>query len=112
MTTEEKLEKEATDLMAQVYRRGCNIYMMINKTKKKLKKVDNFPPEVIIGVCKEYMRFKDMDKIKSDYAWFIRVLTAKSGEWNANRQISEHQKYKKQQPIASNVKDILKGMFG
>ena len=106
------LEEEATKQMAEVYRRGCNIYMMINKTKKKLKKLDNFPASVIIEVCKEYMRFKDMDKIKSDYAWFIRVLTAKSGEWNANRQIQEHQKYKNAPPIASNVKDILKGMFG
>jgi hypothetical protein len=104
-------EEIAKEKMAEVYRRGCNIYMMINKVKKKLKKVDNFPPEVIIEVCKEYMRFKDMDKIKSDYAWFIRVLVAKSDQWNANRQISEHQKHKNEQPIAQNVKKILGGMF-
>jgi hypothetical protein len=107
-----KPEEEAKNLMAEVYKRGCNVYMMINKTKKKLKKVDNFPSEVIIEVCKEYLRYKNFDKIKSDYAWFIRVLIAKSDQWNANRQIAEHQKYKQQPAMAQSVKDILKGLVG
>jgi len=109
---DQDLIDEATELMAAVYKRGVNIYMFINKVKKRLKRVDNFPPIVIIEVCKEYTRFKDMDKIKNDYTWFIRVLEQKSSEWHANNQIQEHNKIKQQPVMAQNVKDILKGMFG
>ena len=105
-------EDQAKELMAEVYKRGINIYMFVNKVKKRLKRVDNFPAIVIIEVCKEYTRFKDMDKIKSDYAWFIRVLEQKSSEWHANNQIQEHKKIKQQPAMAKNVKDVLKGMFG
>jgi hypothetical protein len=104
-------EEQAKELMAKVYKRGVNIYMFVNKVKKRLKRVDNFPASVIIEVCKEYMRFKDMDKVRNDYTWFIRVLEQKSGEWHANNQIKEHSKYKNAPPMAQNVKDILKGMF-
>jgi hypothetical protein len=104
-------QEEAEKLMAAVYKRGVNIYMFINKVKKRLKRVDNFPAIVIIEVCKEYTRFKDMDKIKSDYAWFIRVLEQKSSEWHANHQIKEHSKYKNE-PMAESIKSILRNMAG
>jgi len=109
--SEQTLQVEAENRMKEIYSKGVNVYMFIAKTKKTLKRVDNFPPEVIIGVCKEYTRFTDLSKIRNDYLWFIRVLQQKSGEWHANHQIKQHSKYKKAPPIAQNVKEVLRGMF-
>ena len=111
MQNNETLQVDAENRLKDIYSKGVNVYMFIAKTKKRLKRVDNFPPEVIISVCKEYTRFTDLSKIRNDYLWFIRVLNAKSDEWHANHQIQEHQKHKKAPPIAQNVKDVLKGMF-
>jgi hypothetical protein len=108
---QDKLNEEATDLMKWVYKRGFNIYMMLNKVKKELKRVDNFPPEVIISVCKEFISFKDRSKIRNDYTWFIRVMVAKSHEYQAQQNINDHKKHKSAPPMAQNVKDILKGML-
>jgi len=109
MIKDKTLQEQATDQLKDIYSKGVNVYMFINKTKKKLKRVDNFPPEVIIEVCKEYTRFKNLDKIRHDYLWFIRVLQQKSGEWHANNQIQQHAKYKTE-PMAQSIKNILKGM--
>ena len=111
MNTDEKIEKEAVDLMKFVYKRGFNIYMLLNKVKKQLKRVDNFPPEVIISVCKEFITYKDRSKIRNDYTWFVRVMVAKSHEYQAQQNINEHKTHKNAPPMAQNVRDILKGML-
>jgi len=97
--------------MAQVYKRKFNIYMLLNRVKKELKKVDNFPPEVIISVCKEFISYSDKAKIRNNYTWFIRVMVAKTTEYQANLNITEHQKHKSAPPIAENVKQVLGRMF-
>ena len=103
--------EEATRCMKEVYDRGINIYMMINRTKKELKRVDHFPPEVIIGVCKDYTRQLDTGKVNKTYPYFIRLLKAHSSQWHANQQIQESKKYdKRSKHIPSAISDILKGM--
>jgi len=111
MPEKSKIDQECIDIMALVYKRGFNIYMLLNKVKKQLKRVVNFPPEVIIAVCKEFISTSDKSKIRNNYTWFIRVMIAKTHEHQANQNIYEHQKYKKSPPIAQNIKDILKGML-
>jgi len=108
---QEKLEQECKDIMAVVYKRKFNIYMLLNKVKKQKKRLDNFPPEVIIAVCKEFISSSDKSKIRNNYTWFIRVMIAKTEEHQANQNIKEHQKIKSAPPMAQNVKDVLKGMF-
>lgn len=107
----EKEEVVAQGLMKEVYDRGINIYMLINKTKKELKRVDHFPNSVIIEVCKEYISRLDQGQINKTYPYFLRLLKAKSAEWHANNQIKEHEKHKKEPPIAESVKDILGRIF-
>jgi len=110
-TDNSKLDQECKDIMALVYKRGFNIYMLLNKVKKELKRVVNFPPEVIISVCKEFISTSDKSKVRNNYTWFVRVMIAKTTEYQANQNILEHQSYKKSPPIAQNIKDVLKGMF-
>lgn len=105
------IDQECIDIMAVVYKRKFNIYMLLNKVKKELKRVDNFPPEVIIAVCKEFISTSDKAKIRNNYTWFIRVMIAKTTEHQANLNIKEHQKIKSAPPMAQNVKNILKGML-
>ncbi len=106
-----KIDQECIDIMAVVYKRKFNIYMLLNKVKKELKRLDNFPPEVIIAVCKEFISTSDKEKIRNNYTWFIRVMIAKTTEHQANKNIYEHNKIKSAPPMAQNVKDILKGML-
>lgn len=94
--------------LEKVYKTGFNIYSLINKIKKELKwaKDRRFPDEVLLGVCEAYWR--DKDKIRSDWAWFVRVLEAKSNEYYAQKNITEHQTIKKQEAIS--LKEIMKGI--
>jgi len=110
MTDEEKIV-EAKAQMKLVYAKGINIYSYYWKVKNKLKKVDHIPADVIIEVCKYYICQLEAGKVQKTYPYFEKVLIMKSHEWHANKQVHEHQKIKKEAPIAQSVKDILGGMF-
>lgn len=103
--------EEAKAQMKLVYAKGINIYAYYNKVKNKLKKVDHIPADVIIAVCKYFLEQLEQGKVQNNYPYFEKILIMKSHEWHANNQIQEHQKYKKEMPMAQSVKDILGGMF-
>ena len=110
MTDEEKIV-EAKAQMKLIYAKGINVYAYYNKVKKKLKKVDHIPADVIIEVCKYYIRQLEAGKVEKTYPYFEKVLIMKSHEWHANQQIKEHEEEKKKPIMAQSVKDILGGMF-
>ncbi len=59
--------------MAEVNKRGLNLYMLINKYKKdsKIAKDVKFPDEVIERICDQYL---NMEKPRNSYIYFLRVL--------------------------------------
>ena len=95
---------------AKVYKDGFPIYMMVSKLKKELKRKAPFPDAVIMRFCKAYWERKP--GVLKGYPYFLKTFQMVSSDFYANQQQQEHADYKKQAPIAQNVKDILKGMFG
>ena len=91
----EKEQPEAAELLSKIYDMGFNIYKLINKMKKQLKwgKDQNFPDEVVIGVCRQYV--KDKKKIKSEWAWFSKVMRVESAAYFARQSVVEGEKWKK-----------------
>jgi len=71
-----------------------------------MKRSDNFPDDVIIGVCDSYWNNKP--GIKNRWTWFIQAMTTETNLWiNA-----QHQKAKPDPrgPVAQSIKDIMKGI--
>jgi len=66
----------------RVYAEGFNIYSMISRLKKDMKLRVNFPDSVITETCLQFL--KEKEKIRVNYAWFVRVFKQKSGEYFAN----------------------------
>jgi hypothetical protein len=94
----------------EVYALGFNIYQMISKLRKDMKLTVEFPDEVIMQTCNEFLRCKENKEIRTDYAWFVRVFQHNSGQYFANQHQVEGEKYKKE-GVAQPIKDIMKGMF-
>ena len=99
MTIKERLKEIHDD--------GFNVYMMLNKLKKVLKRPD-FPDEVIIRFCEAYWKHKPVDK-KAHYPYFLKTFQLVSAQWHAENQQREGEKYKKA-PVSKLIKDILKEM--
>lgn len=94
----------------EVYAKGFNIYQMISKLKKQMKLVVDFPDEVIIDTCNEFLRCKNKEEIKKDYTWFVRVFKHKSGQYFANQHQQESKKHDKRAGFPQHIKDIMGGM--
>ena len=90
-----------------VYADGFNVYMMLNKLKKDLKRRDNFPDEVLLLFCEHYWKYHS--EVKRTYPYFLKAFQMVSAQWHAGNQIREGQKYKKE-GMAQSIKDILKGL--
>ena len=106
--TEEETKEKAKELMAEVYRDGFNIYKCLNKLKKDLKLVPDFPPEAIIWTCEAYKLQKP--NVREHWAWFVRVFSANSAKYFAEQHVKESETYDKRGGFAQSIKDILKGM--
>lgn len=106
---ESKEQQEADKLLDQVYKKGLNIYQLINKIKKQMKwgKKQRFPADVLIAVCQQY--FKDKENIKSEWGWFTKVIQAESAAYFARKSVQEGEKWKKE-PVALSMKKIMEGM--
>lgn len=91
----------------KISKNGLNIYTLINKLKKQMSmpKDFQFPEEVLLGVCRSYEH--DKAKIDKPWPWFVRVIKAETGLWNAQKEINLN---KKNQGMAQSFKDILKGI--
>ncbi len=92
--------EKVKEVLAGVFKSGFNIYELINRVKKELKwpKDQNFPDEVILGVCAAYHR--DKGKIKEYFPWFMTVLRKESETYFATKNIEEHNKIKAQGPLS------------
>ncbi len=82
-----------TELMIdKVKTKGVNIWAMLAIFKKRSKLQPEIPDEVIQAVCLEYLTNKRI--IKLDFPYFLQVLTRKSREYFAQKEISEHARIK------------------
>jgi len=89
----------------EVYKKGLNIYALINRLNNDRKSVVKIPDSVIDGVCRKYLA--NPDAVENQWAWFMRVLNAELDQHNANMRIAEHAKTKKESFVT--VADLLRG---
>jgi hypothetical protein len=106
--TEEEKKEQAKKLMAEVYADGFNIYRCLNRLKKEIKLVPDFPPDAIIWTCQEYLRTKPA--IRNHYPWFIRVFRANSERYFSEQHCKESETRDKRGGFSQSIKDIMKGM--
>lgn len=99
--------KECEQTCKNVYDRGFNIYMLINRMKKELKLRVLIPDEVIIAVCDQYMKYEK--SIKKQYPWFVKVFAEQSRIYFANRTVAESNQ-NKDAPMPQRMKQILKNL--
>ena len=98
---------QAEIAMKKVLDDGLNIYALINRLKKERKWAadQNFPDEIIIGVCNQY--FKDKDSIKRPWPWFLKVTNIECDMWHARENIRQNDEFKKE-GMPQVMKDIFK----
>jgi len=88
---------EFEELKEMVHALGFNIVALINRFKKEQKSMKAtvvIPDEVYVNVCKSILLY--WDDVEKPWPYFMRVLNEESRSWNANRNIEEHNKIKKQ----------------
>lgn len=104
----EKNQKVATALAA-VNKDGFNIYAALERVRvaRKQPKGAKMPDEILLQLCEQYWKYKP--QIRDHWPWFIRVLGSLADQYNANRNVMEHQEMKKMQ-LPENIRDILKGI--
>ena len=83
------------------------LFIIQNKKQLKWKKNREFPAEVIEAVCWQYI--KDGANVKNEWPWFLTVLKAESAAHFSRQSIHEGEEFKKA-PIASALKEIIKGI--
>lgn len=76
----------------KILKDGLNIYALMNKIKKESKVKAVIPEEVLLKVCDAYWLRKP--DIKKPWPWFGRVLVAEWQDYNARKNIAEHQAVK------------------
>jgi len=93
--------------LEKIFKDNFNIYQLINKVKKQLgwPKEQQFPEEVLLGVCDAYWREKEKAQIQSPFPWFMAVLRKESESYFASKNIEEHRKLKEQGALS--LKDIM-----
>lgn len=93
----------------KIYKKGFNIFAIINRAKKELKqpKEWQFPEEVLMKICHSY--WQNNGKIKKPWPWFVRVLKQCTCEYNANKNIQNHEAVKKE-GVPQALKDIIRGL--
>lgn len=89
----------------KVYKKGFNIYQLLNKLKKESKVGATLPEGVLLKVCDDYLNTKK--PIENGWAWFSKVVIAKWHEYNAEQNIAENEQLKNMAGTMS-IKDILK----
>ena len=109
LSKDNKEQPEADKLLKEVYKKGLNIHQLINKLKKQMKwtKEQRFPAEVIIAVCRQYLR--ERGKITKEWGWFAKVMQAESAAHFARKNVEEGKKWKNT-PVALSLKEIMKGI--
>ena len=97
------------DYKKAVHARGFNISRMINKFKKdqrERKALYEVPETVLIEVCKEYLVGRE---VKDNFPYFLKVLTLKTHQFQANKSQEESNKHKNAR-MPQHIKDIFKSL--
>lgn len=90
-------------LLDTVYKKGFNIYSLINKFKKE-RGID-LPPQVIDKVCGYFV--DNTDKIEDHWAWFIVSVKKASEEYFVKKNIRDKEEGKK---LIPSIKEIMKNI--
>ena len=93
------------ELKRVVYKKGFNIYMLLNQYKKETN--HTLPEEVIQAVCISYLRCKD--QVAKQYPWFVTAVKEELRKFYAKKS-QERAKELKQQPIHPLVKGLVDGL--
>ncbi len=106
-----KEQQETADkLLKQINNEGdINIYKLLGRLKKEMKAKEDFPAEIIIGVCNRYL--KDKANINSPWPWLVKVFKIECNQYYAGMSRQEGEK-QKDQPVPKLIKDVLKTMGG
>lgn len=90
------LKNQNKELLDSIDSQGFNIYQLINRFKNEANwaKEKNIPDEVLIKICRQYERDKDI--IRNPYPWFIKVLQMESAAFFANKNVEEGRRWKEQ----------------
>ena len=96
-------------ILSSVYSSGFNIYQCINRLKKQLgfAKPYNFPEQVIIKVCTQYI--KDRKKVKNQWTWFLKVFAAESEKYHAKENIRINEE-SKALSMCQKVRELIGGI--
>ncbi len=100
------------ELQKQIYNKGFNIYLLINKFRKlqkQRKALYEVPDEVYLETCKEILKRLENYGVKDKWAYFMHVLTMKSHEYFANKHQTEakDQQFSRQMP--EHLRNLLNG---
>ena len=93
--------------MKNIYKDGFNIYMMLNKLKKDLKRKDHFPDDLVLAFCGHYWKYRSA--VKHTFPYFRKAFRMAASEYHANLQIQEGESHKNKE-VSQIVKDLMKGM--
>ena len=93
---------------ALVFQDGFNIYQMVSRMKKELKRSAPFPDDVILRFCVAYWRSKPA--VKNSWAYFTKTFVMVSAQYHAQKNEAEGNAYKKA-AVPESIREIMKGMF-
>ncbi|RKY32665.1 MAG: hypothetical protein DRP74_02175 [Candidatus Omnitrophota bacterium] len=94
-----------TGLLKTVYKKGFNIYALLNRFKKECG--FDLPEKVVAKVCEYFVN--NQEKVRDNWAWFIVSVKKASEEYFAEQNIREGQEWKNQS-AAQSIKTIIAGM--
>ena len=89
------------ELYEKVYLHRVNIYALRRKYK-------HYPDIVFFDICEFFLKYEP--KVKNKWAWFVRVLTEKYRQHNAEKEVSRAQEIKSQGANVSLLKQL--GLLG
>jgi len=105
------MEKTNKELLAEVKKKGINIYMLLNLYKKRSKLRVDIPEEVIHSLCTAYL--ENDRPIRSDFPYFLQMLKKKTEEYfskqNENESIKRHKTGRKER-VPESIASIMRGI--
>jgi hypothetical protein len=100
MPTAHKCDIRKNLLTDEVYRKGLNIYALVNHLNRKTGDC-GIPQEVVDNICKYYLNTKK--PILNQWAWFVASI-------HRARQDYIHNQLKQKKEIPQSIRDLLKSL--
>jgi hypothetical protein len=92
-----------TAALDKIFKKGFNIYQLINRLKKESKVGARVPDEVLLRVCESWE--KNACGVKADWPWFAKAVAGEWEAYNVRKNIQESKEWKSKPAIS--IKDIL-----